>query len=362
MMKYKYTLVLAFAFATLCSQAQITTQFTASKANEYGLTYSLPKTAFDIVVETQHTVTQPGEFANYAKRHLAINDAITRADKSVTVSSITIVPRGIPDADNRWLVQFKTGANVSMSLNDGGIPLTINTPEVAKQATRTLPQAREAAPTPLETDAARQAITPEMMRSTSLSKKAELAAARIFELREQRNELISGNADNMPPDGGALTVALAGLDAQEKALTAMFAGTQKQFTRVQTYTFVPGSNDVSDSLICRVSPVSGLVEINDLSGLPLTISVQTLSRGTMPVNEKGEAKRFPRGGVAYNIPGAALITVKLDGHALASEQFDMTQMGVTFGLDPAIFSSKKEPMQAVFSPVTGAILDLSPAK
>ena len=33
-------------------------------------------------------------------------------------------------------------------------------------------------------------------------------------------------------------------------------------------------------------------------------------------------------------------------------------MGMTFGLDPALFTDKKEPSFAVFDPVTGALLEI----
>ena len=36
----------------------------------------------------------------------------------------------------------------------------------------------------------------------------------------------------------------------------------------------------------------------------------------------------------------------------------MAQLGMTFGLDPALFTDKKEPSFAVFDPVTGALLEI----
>lgn len=344
----------------LSATAQSTQKFTANKINEYGLVYSLPKTVVDLVVETRYTEKNPGSFVNYAKRHLAIDNAIRESSKSVEVLSVTVVPRGIPNDSSKWSVQFKSGSPVTMILTDGGIPLTINSETPAKAEPVKLPVAVPAQPTPLETEAARQAVTAEMSRSTTLSKKAELAAQRIFELREQRNELISGNADNMPPDGSALKVAIAGLDAQEAALTAMFAGTTKTNTQVQTFTYTPGTEDVFDEIVARISPVDGVVADSDLSGIPLSISIKVLSRGELPVNEKGETKRFPRGGIAYNIPGSARITVAFNGKDIASEDIELAQLGTVFGIDPALFSSKREPMSAIFSPITGAITELTP--
>lgn len=342
----------------LCS-AQNTQRFTASKVNEYGLTYSLPITTFDIVVSTELTDYVPGEFSNYASRYLALTDVIRTADKTTTVTGIEIIPRGIADPDNRWLVQFKAGASVSMFLSASGIPLSINTEDAKDPAAAPQDKTIPPLPTPLQTDAARQAVTAEMTRSTSTAKRAELASQRIFELREQRNELISGNADNMPPDGSALKVALAGLDAQEAALTAMFAGTQSVTKCTQHFSFTPTS-EVTDTLIARISPVKGIVSSNDLSGIPLTVSFKIVEEGKLPLTEKGEPKKFPKGGVAYCIPGVGEITVKFNGKTLATSTFDVAQLGCVFGIDPALFTDKRSPMQAIFSPVTGAITSLTP--
>lgn len=353
-----YLLILAAACVGLNAAAQKTEKLTASKGNDYGLVYTLPKTAIDITVETETTVKARGEFANYARMRLGIDNAVTEPSTRVTVKSITIGTRGVPDSDNRWIAQFKPGSTVSILLDEGGIPLAINADAVDGAQPRELPTAVPMPVSPLDKPVAQQVLTQEMIRSTSLSKKAELAAQRIYELREQRNELISGNVDNMPVDGASLKVALDALAEQEEALTAMFAGTTLTGTQVSTFSFVPSSHEVADSVVARISPVDGITDSDDLRGIPLTVSIRVISRGELPVNDKGEAKKFPKGGVAYNIPGAAEITVSYGGKVMGTKTVDLAQLGTTFGIDPDLFTHKKSPMQATFSPITGALLSL----
>lgn len=353
-----YLLILAAACVGLNAAAQKTEKLTASKGNDYGLVYTLPKTAIDITVETETTVKARGEFANYARMRLGIDNAVTEPSTRVTVKSITIGTRGVPDSDNRWIAQFKPGSTVSILLDEGGIPLAINADAVDGAQPRELPKAVPMPVSPLDKPVAQQVLTQEMIRSTSLSKKAELAAQRIYELREQRNELISGNVDNMPADGASLKVALDALAEQEEALTAMFAGTTLTGTQVSTFSFVPSSHEVADSVVARISPVDGITDSDDLRGIPLTVSIRVISRGELPVNDKGEAKKFPKGGVAYNIPGAAEITVSYGGKVMGTKTVDLAQLGTTFGIDPDLFTHKKSPMQATFSPITGALLSL----
>lgn len=358
----KYAILFASLVASNFVSAQTTQKLTASKASEYGIIYSLPTTELDITIETQHTKKTPGEFYNYARRHLAIENAITQPSTSVEVVSVTIVPRGVADPENRWLVQFKAGYTPWMLLTPDGRPLTINSDIVGDDQVPQLPVAQPAKPTILETEYARQAMTQDMIRSSSLSKRAELAASRIFELRETRSDLISGQADNAPADGRAMQLVLDNLSKQEEALTAMFAGTEQTWTTVRTVTFSPGEEDVDNQIIARISPFDGIIDADNLAGSPLSLSFTVLEYGELPVNEKGEEKKFPKGGVAYQIPGSANVVVKYEGKVVAEQTVSLAQLGVTFGVDPALFSDKKAPSQLRFDPVTGGILLLGPAE
>lgn len=352
-------LITALAAGALFSvQAQSTNKLSASKATDYGIVYSLPITVLDITFETEFTQQQPGPFSNYANRTLNISDAITKPSLSAQLKSITIEPKGIPDVDNPWLLQLRNGQNMYVILDDNGVPIAINTENIPAQVKQALPVAQAAQPTPLEVPAAKQAITQEMTMSTSLSKRASLAADRIFELRDNRNDLISGQADNTPPDGQSMQLALDNLSAQEAALTAMFAGTEKKWTEVNTITFKPYDGHIKNVVIARLSPTDGIVDSQDLSGAPIYLSLETIAEGATPLNEKGEEKPFPKNGVAYNIPGTAKITVTFDGKIVKSQQVELAQLGITYGLDPKIFTDKKAPAFLLLDPATGAIREL----
>lgn len=349
--------VLAAICCMPLASAQSTTKLSATKANDYGIVYSLPITVLDITIETELTEHEPGELANYAKLYLNINDAITKPQRSARIKSITINPRGIPDPDNRWMMQFKAAQPVFVLLNDSEIPLAINTEEVPSPELAPVPAPVMAQPTPLETPAARQAITQDITMAFNTSKRAQLTAERIFELRQNRNDLISGQSDNTPPDGQSMQLALDNLTAQEAALTAMFAGTTRTWTEVTTVTFTPSTEDVRDQVIARLSP-DGIVDAADLSGEPVYLSMRVTSRGDIPLDDKGLQKPFPKGGVAYNIPGTASFTIDFDGAKVASTQLPIAQLGVAYGVDPKMFTDRKAPAMAIFDPATGALISL----
>jgi len=336
---------------------QSTTKLSATKANDYGIVYSLPVTALDITIETEITEQKPGELANYAKLYLNIENAITKPSRTSRIKSIVINSRGVPDPENRWMMQFKASQPVFVLLNDAEIPLSINTEDVPETMNKALPAATKPAPTPLETPAARQAITQDITMAFNTSKRAQLTAERIFELRQNRNDLISGQADNTPPDGQSMQLALDNLTAQEAALTAMFAGTTRTWTEVSTVTFTPGTEDVRSQVVARLSD-DGIVDADDLSGEPVYLSMQVTSHGEIPLDDKGQQKPFPKNGVAYNIPGTASFAITFDGDKLASIELPIAQLGVAYGVDPKMFTDRKAPAMATFDPATGAITSL----
>ena len=195
---------LFLAATALVAGAQTTQKFTASKLNEYGLVYNLPLTVVDVTVEAEKTVSTPGEFYKYCGKYLGAKP-VTEPSTEWSVKSIVITTRGIADEKESYLVQFKNGSAPFMLLDENSFP--------------------------------------------SSAIRAELAAARIYELRQSRSDIVSGNADQAPTDGEGLKLVLANLQQQEDALTAMFTGTKQVSTAVRTYSYVPDGNDDETALI-----------------------------------------------------------------------------------------------------------------
>lgn len=352
------TALLTISATALPALAQTTQRLSATKANDYALVYTLPNTILDITIETEHTVKKPGELYKYANKYLQVNDPILKPSENVTVKSVTIVPRGVANPDERYSVKFSAGNAPFMILDEQNIPLSINTERSLPPAQVTLPAPQEAAPTPLETPAAKQAMTPDMLKSTSVAKRAELAAEIIYSLRESRNEIITGQSEQSFPDGDALKLALDNINAQEAALTAMFIGTEQRSTAVTTVSYMP-DDDISDYVVARVT-ADGVVPASDLSGEPIYLSLSITDNGVIPVNEKGEELPFPKGGFAYCIPGKALIRISFDGNVITESAEEIAQFGLVYGLAPGLFTNKKAPMYLIMDPATGAARELGP--
>ncbi len=336
------------------ADAQTTQRLSATKANDYAIVYSLPNTQLNVTLEAEISVKKPGEFYKYAKKYLNIDDPITKESHSAQLKSVTVTTEGIANPDERYAVQFKSGSIVTMTLNSNGVPLSINIESPVSVNSVTLAKARAASPTALESPAARQVVSEEMAQSQSVAKKAELAAAQLFDIRQTRNDLITGQAEQTPPDGKSLQLMLDNLEDQEQALMAMFVGTTSTYTVVKTINEMPDDN-IKDLVIARISPLDGIIDADDLAGDPVTLNVEVLQRGEMPTNDKGETLSFPKNGLAYSIPGSARVTVSFRGETHYSGNVDFAQMGTVYGLSPNAFIDKKDPIYVIFDPATGAI-------
>lgn len=356
-MNIKGFLSICMVMGAVTASGQTTTKLTATKANDFGLIYSLPTTVLDITIEAEHTLEKPGQFYKYAKKYLNIDNPVTEVNESWRVKSVVVNARGVANTKERYLMQFKAGSSPFLILNEADLPVSINKEGVKADEMAVLPQPVAAQSTPLETEAAKQVMSEEMLRSQSMAKQAELAAQRIYDLRSSRNELITGQADQMPPDGKAMQIVMDQITAQEAALTAMFVGTKSVSTDVQTITYVP-EKDSDKAVIARISAIDGIVSADDLSGDAVTLRLKVTDRGHLPLNEKGEPKVMPKGGVAYCIPGTTSISIEYDGKVFWEGSVDAAQYGVVFGLDPKMFSDKKAPAYLILDPVTGGIKEL----
>ena len=114
------------AVCSATSVAQSTQKLTAGKHNEYGLIYSLPVTHVRITVEAEKTVLKAGPFFNYAKKYLGVDKVVVADSVKWTIKNIDIDTYGVPDADNRYLMQFKSGYAPFVILSKEGLPLAIN--------------------------------------------------------------------------------------------------------------------------------------------------------------------------------------------------------------------------------------------
>ena len=105
----KYSKILALAFGSLSLlplSAQTNVAPYRPGITPEGITYFLPKTSVRIVLEVEHTRTQPGEYARYAERYLRLKDVPTQPTDQWTITSARIETYGQPDPNQAYTIRL----------------------------------------------------------------------------------------------------------------------------------------------------------------------------------------------------------------------------------------------------------------
>ena len=341
-MKYAF-LSLCLLLTTSAGFAQETKRLTADKHNEYGLVFSLPQTHLDLEVVATKTTRKAGPYYQYAEKYLGIPGAITQDSEEWSLTSVKVNPYGVPDPEEEYLMQFKSGSNGYIVLDENGLLLSINTDPVVDSIVPTEPKAKKKSP--LDHNDYAKVYSEELLMSASTAKMAEVAAKQLYRIRESRLNLVTGEVDELPADGESFKLVIQQLDEQEAALTALFMGTTQTETVVKHIDYLP-VEETTNEVVFRISDLYGVVAADNLSGAPIY------------VDNKGNVKKMPKNAVPYAIPGKAEVTLTDGKKALFKGEVPVAQFGVIFGLDPLLFTDKKNPSCVTFYPQTGAIRQL----
>ena len=349
-------LLLACLLSFAASHAQSTKVLTAEKSNDYGLVYSLPITALDVEVTATHQVGKKGPYYLYAKKSIGTDKAIAEDFEKWVITNIKVRPYGVADSGTQYLMQLRPGALTSITVDPNGMLLAINKEVEPKSAIPSRDEEKEEKVKWPTGNEYLDFVDEDFVASKSSAKQAQLLAESLMEVRESKLALTRGTADAMPADGKQMELMLASLGEQEAALNAAFTGSVATETVTRRFTFIPEGD--GEQILFRMSDFAGFVDADDLSGDPVYIKIETLNEASLPVDAKGEPKKLPKNAVIYNIPGSAQVTISYLGKKLYDKEIQMSQFGMTFGLDPLLFTDKKEPSFAVFDPVTGALLEI----
>lgn len=334
--------------------AQQTKILTGEKHNEYGLVYTLPTTAFQIEVVAVKEIKVAGPFSKYSKIFTSDSKIIASDEVNWSIESVRVTPYGIPDEENRYLMQLKSGATTYICVADDGMLLAIN--KEAEVPSIDSIEITDIEGEPVTGKEYLQFVNEDFIAAQSSYKKAQLLAEEIMEIRDAKISLTRGTAETMPTDGRQLEIMLASLDKQEKALINAFTGSSWKERIVRTFNFIPESE--GQEVVCRLNPKDGFVNSTSSNGDPLTVSIKITDEPQLPLDAKGEEKKIPKDAVIYCVPGAAQLTLSYKGRQLFRKEFMMSQFGMNFGLNPSIFTDKKEPSFAIFDPTTGALKEL----
>ncbi len=338
----KGIIALGLLFASTAAYAQ--ESYTPGKGE--GIAYFLPKTALEVRVIATKVTYQPGEFCQYANRYLRLNNITAQPETHWEIKKIEVCSVGVPDSTKAYIMKLKDKDLASnMELTDNGIIKAINTSAPAMEESQYVLEK------PQQHQNARKYLTEEILMAGSTAKMAELTAKEIFNIRESKNLILRGQAENMPKDGASLQLVIDNLNQQEQAMTEMFTGITDREDKVFKIQLSP-ENGLDNVIALRFSKKLGILDSEDLSGEPIYINMTSKTA----LGTEDEKSKQPKG-VLYNIPGKANVSVTFKGKTVFEDELPVTQLGYTEVLTNSLFD-KKVNTRVIFNPNTGAIVKI----
>ena len=347
-------LLLVFASIPLAAQTKVI-KMSATKSTDYGVEYFLPKTVLRIGVDYSKITPKAGPYAKYAEKFLGLDEKSVVSEDGIyyTLDKINVENIGVPDKTESYLVSFKAKTTAPfVYLTEDGLICTINAEyEIPKSTPQNVKAGNDSKPQAVNVQSM---FTEEYLRAGSTLKMAEIAAKQIYKLRESRNDLVTGDADNAPRDGEGMKLVLATLDAQEKALVELFTGTTT-IEKLDSEFEVEPTSDLNKEVIFRFSKYLGIVDADDLSGSPVYINVVKTDEGNNDSETDTKKKAKEPESIVYNVPGKASVEIFFGTNSMYKNTTQIAQFGNRQILATSLFEDKKTPVKIYFYPNTGAI-------
>lgn len=355
-MRFKYILSIVglfFSAGTLLAQT-VVEKVIPTKASGEGITYLLPKTSFRVNAEVTRVTVKAGPYYRYAERYLGVKHVATEDKVYYELGKITLENKGVPDTENTYIIAFKQKTVAPfVYLTRDGLLCAINeeyVPEVVEKEKKEEQKVAAISPTSVYTE--------ELLVAGSVAKQAEVAAKQIYHLRESRTDILTGDADNLPPDGEAMKIVITQLEEQEKALTKLFVGTETRETEYYDVSIVP-EDELEREVLFRFSEKLGILDEDDLGGAPVYINLTAVDRIPELDPKEAEKKAKTMKGIVYNVPGRGRVEIVWNNKTLVKKETPVVQFGTQEVLAPVLLEDKKQPIKVVFYPETGAIKQLT---
>ncbi len=328
-------------------------RYAVTEETDFGIVYRLPKTEIDIIVSLKEESYQKGQYQAWAKKYLALEPKAENETR-FTIEGIRSELVGVPDETKQYLVAFERRTIAPcLYLGAGNLIASVNAEPQPKQKAEVLRKADK------EIDSTFPALPRDYTMATTETKRAEIVANYIYELRETMNDIMLGQAEQMPSDGEAMKLVLNRLKQEEKRAKRLFLGDTIVRYRELRFRIKPRREALEEETLFRFSPDWGVVAKSDLSGDPVLYSLDIIEE--LPeLSEKEREKLEKKEGLIYNLTGIGLLRIKLNDETLLEQRFPLTQLGSIQSLNKKMFNLKSGATTSViFDQRTGAIERIS---
>ncbi len=305
--------------------------------------YALPRTTITLTVEARYSVFTAGPYAQYAQKYLGY-DARRSSFTDCTITDITVHPYVEADPAGRYAInlsekipsnflQFCSQGLIVMSdsytgkatdfrfPSQAGVEAFIGkAPEgnLADETTTLYRMVKKA------TGFEKVAVSQSQVVEKSLEKKAEEAARHIFNIRERKTQIITGDTD-ATFSGEALGAAVAELNRMEDEYLSLFYGITETSTQKMSFDVTPKTG-VNKYTAFKIVDGQGLASASAPQGR--AISIELTADSEAPVNAAG-AKSSSGPAVNYRIPTVVSCKIVDSGKTLLETRIPVYQLGQT---------------------------------
>ena len=309
------------------------------------LTYSLPSTVITIEVEAVREQFFAGPYARYAEKYLGIS--VPQEDRvSYSISSVTMTPRVEADQSARHVLAA-SGKDVEaavLKLTSQGL-VSVADAEFGQGAGWRFPAVSSgdfsslAVTSNLTEESAvlyrkakgsmspgKVSVRQDMVVEKSLEKRASEAASMIFDLRQKRLQIVTGDTD-ATYSGEAMAAAVEELTRLEREYMLMFTGYSETGVQKKSFDVIPDRTRQTQMYVAfRISDTDGLLPPDNLSGRPVALEIVPQEIPAPEVDPK-KAKGSRVLSVVYRIPAACTVRLIDDMEVMMQSRMLVYQLG-----------------------------------
>ncbi|HPV88506.1 MAG TPA: DUF4831 family protein [Bacteroidales bacterium] len=273
---------------------------TVQQIPQGAVVYSLPRTCVRIVAEAQYTSFNPGPYARFARKFLGIDVGQTKTT-TYEMSRIEMTPMLEADPHQLYVVNLTQGNAEPwfLQLTSQGLVLLSDTytameskwrfpsPDGSGDVTDAgiIENLKEERTTLYRSQVQGSEVSAIPVQQTQLVEKtleqrAAEAARRIFELRNMRYAIITGDTDALY-SGEAMGAAVDEMRRMEKEYMRLFLG-ETITGKTHLSTDVLPDSEKTRYIAFRFSDTEGLLPASNVGGRPIVLEMETETQETIP--------------------------------------------------------------------------------
>jgi len=356
------------------------------------LFYALPKNIIRVEVEFTQTITEPGEFYQYAYKYLGLGSVPESRIENWEITNIEIKQKAEIDSSRIFAVFSEGEANaLQLNLTEKGLLAGINIDRkmLAEDKTQFIPDFEpeeticnysdlamtinymeitktEYQIVKTDTSVERVAVNKSQTVYKSDEEKAKEATDVILKLREQRGAFLNGIYEKFP-DGEALKHLIAESKSTEERYMQLFRGVTTKYKNKYYFEFTPDSSNIStNNVLFTYSQTKGIVSRSEPNGRLVVLTmlrrkpnspIQNYQLRQAQLRHAKKKSAAKENGIVYLKPEELIFEITSRNRVLARKVLFISQLGYEVRLPLEV--CKYDGYSVEFDDITGALLQIS---